>query len=52
MEGNKLVKSSLHLVPFTFVKLLTLVRNPMDVHNVGKPTLLPVTFILMKAFTV
>jgi hypothetical protein len=38
MDGKKVEKASFHLVTFTFMKLLTLVRNLVDVNNVGKPT--------------
>jgi hypothetical protein len=52
MDGNKLEMFSLHLVPFTFMKLLTLVRNPMYVNNVGNSSLMCGTFDVMKEITV
>jgi hypothetical protein len=33
MDGNNVEKPAFNLIPFTFMKHLTLVRNPMDVNN-------------------
>jgi hypothetical protein len=51
MVGSNVEKASLNLVPFTFMKQLTIQRNPMDVNNVGKPTLIPFNFELMNELT-
>jgi hypothetical protein len=38
-------------VNFRDIVELTLERNPMYVCNVGKPTVIPVTFVFMKLLT-
>jgi hypothetical protein len=52
MDGNHVEKSVLNLIPFKFLKHLTLVENSIDVNNGGMATLIQVTFVFMKEFTV